>query len=206
MTSRRHLPTSFLLAVALLCCLASLISAPPSSAATTSVSPPVVTSAYSYDVASQGPVTIVAGSIAAPPVEARSARSIVTSAGDISALQRDFVAAETVGGLAESGTLSPAGIRFSQNSISGAFRDGGSVKQLAADLRSGAVDPSSIPPIRVLERGGNVYTLDNRRLAAFQEAGVDVPYRLATPQEIAREGWKFTTTNDGTSILIRGGG
>jgi hypothetical protein len=45
-----------------------------------------------------------------------------------------------------------------------------------------------------------------RRLAAFQQAGVDVPYRLATPQEIAAEGWKFTTTNDGTSILIRGGG
>lgn len=47
--------------------------------------------------------------------------------------------------------------------------------------------------------------MDNRRLAAFQEAGVDIPYRMATPQEIAK-GWKFTTQNDGTSILIRGGG
>jgi hypothetical protein len=116
------------------------------------------------------------------------------------------VAADTVGGLAESGTLNPSDIRFSQNSISGAFRDGGGVKQLAADLESGAVDPGSIPLIRVLERDGNIYTLDNRRLAAFQQAGVDVPYRLATPQEVANEGWKFTTTNNGTSILIRGGG
>ncbi len=114
-------------------------------------------------------------------------------------------AADAASGLAESGTLNPSTIRFSQNSISGAFRDGGSVKQLATDLENGTVDPGSIPAIRVVQRDGNIYTLDNRRLAAFQQAGVDVPYRLATPQEIANEGWKFTTTNDGTSILIRGG-
>jgi len=57
-----------------------------------------------------------------------------------------------------------------------------------------------------MERNGSVFTLDNRRLAAFQEAGVDIPYRMATPEEIASEMWKFSTRNDGTSIRIRGGG
>jgi hypothetical protein len=117
-----------------------------------------------------------------------------------------FVGERAAVRLAERGTISPAAVRFSQDSIRGTFRDGGSVKQLTADLRSGAVDAASIPPIRLLERDGKIYTLDNRRLAAFQEAGVNVPYRMATPQEIAREQGKFTTTNDGSSITIRGGG
>jgi len=36
------------------------------------------------------------------------------------------------------------------------------------------------------------------------QAGVNVPYRLATPAETAAEPWKFTTTNGGTSIVVRG--
>ena len=106
--------------------------------------------------------------------------------------------------LAESGVVNPSTIRFSQNSISARFKNGSSVKDLAAGLRNGSVDPRNIPAIRLVERDGTYYTLDNRRLAAFQEADIDVPYRLATPQEVAREGWKFTTTNNGTSIHIRG--
>ncbi|MBX7066086.1 MAG: hypothetical protein K1X28_02530 [Parachlamydiales bacterium] len=33
--------------------------------------------------------------------------------------------------------------------------------------------PEDIPPIRVVEYEGNLYTLDNRRLYAFQQAGLD---------------------------------
>jgi hypothetical protein len=108
--------------------------------------------------------------------------------------------------LADSGFVNPMRVRFSQNSISPTFKDGRSVQGLADDLASGAVSPSDVPAIRLVERNGTYFTLDNRRLEAFQRAGLDVPYRLATPEEITREGWKFTTTNDGTSILIRGGG
>ena len=47
--------------------------------------------------------------------------------------------------------------------------------------------------------------LNNRRLAAFQQAGVPIPYQMATPQRAAAgEAWKFTTQNGGTSIRIRG--
>ena len=80
------------------------------------------------------------------------------------------------------------------------------VQQLATDLEDGTVQPDEVPPIRLVEYDGDLYTLDNRRLAAFQEAGVDVPYRMATVQEAEAEGWKFTTTNNGTSIAIRGAG
>jgi hypothetical protein len=57
----------------------------------------------------------------------------------------------------------------------------------------------------VVHRGDDVFSLDNRRLEAFRRAGVDIPYRQATPEEAAAEAWKFTTRNGGESIRIRGG-
>lgn len=78
--------------------------------------------------------------------------------------------------LGDSGAVSPSRIRFSQDSVSATFRDGSSVDDLVLGLRSGAVDPASVPPIRVFEQGGEWFALDNRRLFAFQEVGVDIPY------------------------------
>ena len=54
-------------------------------------------------------------------------------------------------------------------------------------------------------RHGHWFTLDNRRLVAFQQAGVNIPFRMATPAEVAAEAWKLTTTNGGASIIIRQG-
>ena len=102
-----------------------------------------------------------------------------------------------------SGYKSPRTIRYSQDSIGPNFKDGRSVLDLADGLSTGAVDPGSIPPIRIFNRDGRWFSLDNRRLAAFDLAGVDAPYVLATPDEIAREAWKFTTKNNGDSIRIR---
>jgi hypothetical protein len=99
----------------------------------------------------------------------------------------------------------PGAIRFSQSSVSATFRDGSTISDLAAGLRSGAVDPTSVPPIRLLDQGGTLFTLDNRRLLAFQQAGVGVPYRMATDAEAASQMWKFTTNNGGTSVVVRGG-
>ena len=84
------------------------------------------------------------------------------------------------------------------------FRDGTSIDDLAEELRSGRIRPHDVPAIRVFERDGKLFTLDNRRLDAFRRAGVDVPVRMATPQDMAEEAWKFTTHNDGVSIRIRG--
>ena len=96
-------------------------------------------------------------------------------------------------------------IRFSQNSISSKFKNGSSVDDMIQGLRKGTVDPSDIPAIRIFEKDGALYTLDNRRLYAFQQAGIEnIPYQWATSQEIANEAWKFTTTNGGVSIEVRG--
>ena len=105
--------------------------------------------------------------------------------------------------LPSSGGIDPSTVRFSQNNIAASFKSGGSVEKLAADLRSGVVDPGSIPPIRILQRDGALHTLDNRRLHAFQQAGIDIPYRLATRREIADDWRKFTTNNGGISVEVR---
>jgi hypothetical protein len=100
-------------------------------------------------------------------------------------------------------TIDSAALRFSQSSISRNFSAGGTIDDLAAGLRSGSVNPADIPAIRLVEKDGNLFTLDNRRLWSFQQAELPVPYRMATPQEAAAEAWKFTTENGGTSIRVR---
>ena len=112
------------------------------------------------------------------------------------------IAAEGVGAAR---TIDPTLVRFSQSSMSRTFRNGGSVDELAAGLRNGTVKAADIPPVRLVERNGQLFSLDNRRLWSFQQAQVPIPYRMATPQEAAAEAWKFTTQNEGVSILLRGG-
>ncbi|WP_143821127.1 RHS repeat-associated core domain-containing protein, partial [Motiliproteus sp. MSK22-1] len=101
---------------------------------------------------------------------------------------------------------SSSSIRFTQNSIGKNFRDGGSVDDLVAGLRSGRVSPDSLPVIRIFKKDGKLYSLDNRRLYAAQRAGVKIKTRGATTDEIAKESYKFTTKNDGVTIRVRGGG
>ncbi|HEY3140016.1 MAG TPA: RHS repeat-associated core domain-containing protein, partial [Acidimicrobiales bacterium] len=102
------------------------------------------------------------------------------------------------------GFVDPADVRFTQSDISQTFRDGRSVSDLASGLKSGAIDPASVPPIRLVERDGALFSLDNRRLVAFGEAGVEVPYRMATPDEIRRQlTSKMTTKTNGRSIQLR---
>ena len=101
------------------------------------------------------------------------------------------------------GMIDARSVRFSQNSIAASFRGGGSVDELAAGLRNGTIDAKSIPAIRLVERDGKLYSLDNRRLYAAQRAGVKIPYRMATPEEILKERFKFTTTNGGAGVEVR---
>lgn len=48
------------------------------------------------------------------------------------------------------------------------------------------------------------YSLDSRRLLAASEAGVPIKVVPATPVEVAKEGWKMTTPNNGSIICVRG--
>ncbi|WP_143016741.1 LysM peptidoglycan-binding domain-containing protein [Paraburkholderia phenazinium] len=107
--------------------------------------------------------------------------------------------------LAPSGLINPRTIRFSQDNASANFRPPyGSVNEFVEGLKSGAIEATSIDPVRLVELNNKVFTLDNRRLYSFQQAGVDVPYQKldSIPK---RELFKFTTQNDGVSLVIRGG-
>ena len=63
--------------------------------------------------------------------------------------------------------------------------------------------------IQIARAAGEVpdYTLDNRRLVAFQKAGLgrSILYRMATRKEVRSEGWKFSTKNDGVGVNVRDG-
>jgi hypothetical protein len=101
--------------------------------------------------------------------------------------------------------LDPNTIRFTQGSIGRRFKDGGLLRDAISDLRAGRVKPTDFPAIRVFEKDGELWTLDNRRLLVFQQAGVAIPTRMATAAEVLAESWKFTTTTEGLSIFVRGG-
>ncbi len=113
-----------------------------------------------------------------------------------------------VGG-AEGGLINPNAIRFSQDSIRAGFKDAslGGIDDLAAGLKNGTIKPSSIEPIRLVERKGNLISIDNRRLEAFPRAGVDVPTRMATPAEVrqaTQQGKLSAGELGGTTIKVRG--
>jgi filamentous hemagglutinin len=102
------------------------------------------------------------------------------------------------------GYANPKDIRFTQDSVSNTFKDGQTLQSTIDGLKSGKISPDDLPPIRVFEKDGAVYSLDNRRLLAASEAGVPVKVVPATPAEVAKEGWKMTTPNNGSIICVRG--
>jgi hypothetical protein len=100
--------------------------------------------------------------------------------------------------------IDPHLIRFSQSSIRYRFGNGTTIDDLAQGLKNGQIKVDDVPPLCLVERGGLLFSLDNRRLEAFRRAGMEAPCRMATPEEMQAESWKFTTTNNGLSIKIRG--
>lgn len=100
------------------------------------------------------------------------------------------------GAIATRGLINPRNVRFTQSSIRQTLSTGENINDVAAALRGPGGDAlaSGFKPIRIFEKGGLTYTLDNRRLAIFSSAGRDVPFVRATPQEVAAEAWKFTAT------------
>jgi RHS repeat-associated protein len=117
---------------------------------------------------------------------------------------RAMAGADDFAKLPARGAIDPNMVRFSQDSIDSTFKNGDSVAGLSAKIRGG-MDTSAIPPIRIVVKDGKVFTLDNRRLKAFQEAGVPIRYEKleAIPKS---EMFKFTTDCDGMTIVVRPGG
>ncbi|QYY31136.1 DUF637 domain-containing protein [Cupriavidus pinatubonensis] len=114
-------------------------------------------------------------------------------------LVKDSGVPSTLSGLAD-----PNSIRFTQSSIGSTFSNGTSLQDAIGALQSGSLSPTSLPPIRVFEKDGLFYTLDNRRLFVTSQAGTMVNITPATAQEVMSQVWKFTTPNQGCIVCIRG--
>lgn len=81
------------------------------------------------------------------------------------------------------------------------------MQRLLRRAKSRIHSPKNMPAIRITEYNGGIYSLDNRRLEAFQRAGVDIPYKKVDYSSLSDfEKSKFQTTNNGTSVRIRTGG
>lgn len=120
--------------------------------------------------------------------------------------------------------VSPKTVLFSQNSINAVFEDGRNVNELIHRLVNDPSYINEIEPIRkvrmrdlpenvqerLLSQGAHkdaVFSLDNRRLYAAKEAGVDkIPSRWATPEELSKINLerRFSTGDGGKSIRTRG--
>ena len=104
-------------------------------------------------------------------------------------------------------TLDPSDVRYTQKSIKGDFGDGRSVDNMISGLKNGSIKQGDVPSIRVFEQNSKIYSLDNRRLYAFKQAGmksINVQWvNPATPNIAYEISWKFTTINDGISIFVR---
>ncbi|MGN8246135.1 RHS repeat-associated core domain-containing protein [Cellulomonas soli] len=112
------------------------------------------------------------------------------------AVRRGSHVADAAGGL-----IPARSVRFTQDSVGSAFRDGASVMDTADNWATAGRAPEGLEPIRIFEREGNIHSLDNRRLFAGQYADVPLPYKWATPEEIAAR--NQTQVFGGTSVMVR---
>ena len=133
-----------------------------------------------------------------------NSRSITTES-----LSAEFLTSHDFAQLPQIGVVNPNTVRFSQDSVSAHFRPPyGSVDDFSLGLIEGNIEQNSIKPIRIVEKDGYVYTLDNRRLYGFQQAypklKIDIPY-IKLDDIPKQQLFKFTTKNNGTSINIRKG-
>ncbi|XP_078481546.1 uncharacterized protein LOC144742627 [Ciona intestinalis] len=104
--------------------------------------------------------------------------------------------------------LSPAEIRFLQDSIGPYFRSGGSVNECIYDILRGRSDINTFPKIRIVKRDNLFWSLDNRRLYIFRVLEERGHIRTITARllpEFRFDEDKFTSKNNGVSIYLRGG-
>jgi hypothetical protein len=114
--------------------------------------------------------------------------------------------------LPNQGFVDPARIRTLQRGVSSQFnpsRSMGSSPTLldtVNQLRANAVVADRIPPVRIFERNGQVFTLDHRRIVAHRLAGVRVRFRKSSVEDVIKElHGKLDTKDEGLSIRIRVG-
>ncbi len=77
--------------------------------------------------------------------------------------------------------MDPREIRFSQPNAGPYFNNGSRVDALIPKLKSGEISPYDLPPIQVVQKDGKLFSIDHRRLLAFNSAGVDkIPVHIVS--------------------------
>ncbi|MDM3872668.1 RHS repeat-associated core domain-containing protein [Porticoccus sp. W117] len=97
-------------------------------------------------------------------------------------------------------------IRFTQTSVKDTFtdKDKGSIDNLTRALKTKKVTPDQITPIRIYRsQDGNIYSLDNRRLLAAQNAGVEIRTVWAADSEV-RAGFRLGKRGTSRRPRVRG--
>ena len=66
--------------------------------------------------------------------------------------------------------MKPSEIRFTQAKCSPNFRNGSAISETYRQLADGSIEKRDVEMLRVVEynRDGNMYSVDNRRLAVFR--------------------------------------
>lgn len=102
-------------------------------------------------------------------------------------------------------------IKYSQDSIKGAFRDGRSLRTMREQLATGMngerrFTVNDVPKISVVTRDGVAYSADNRRLWTFKHCGMTNKSRIPVIKKRPDDGFlkKLTTFTSGESIARRG--
>jgi hypothetical protein len=107
------------------------------------------------------------------------------------------------------GMIDPDRLRFSQDSVMASFQDPDvpfeTIGELTDALLTGEQEPGAVVPVQITVKDGKVFSIDNRRLKAFQDAGVDIPFEKVDFADLTArtKRTRFTSENDGISIEVR---
>lgn len=98
-------------------------------------------------------------------------------------------------------TMPARDIYWMQDTVSMRTSDGIFLDDLADDM---AINGWRGDPLRLVDFDGNLFSYDNRRLAAAKLADIDVPVTIYDPRHPDMDGWArhFTTKNLGTSVEV----
>ncbi|SER52083.1 intein N-terminal splicing region/RHS repeat-associated core domain-containing protein [Lentzea xinjiangensis] len=99
----------------------------------------------------------------------------------------------------------PFSIRFTQKTAGWNYSNGGNINDFVQAIRSGNVDWSRFEPVRLVQRPSGLFSLDNRRLVAFQMADAAIPAVMAPDNDETDDVWRkhYNTQTDGVGISIR---
>ncbi|CAM1356334.1 hypothetical protein [Tenacibaculum halocynthiae] len=97
------------------------------------------------------------------------------------------------------GEINPSRVRTAQSGAQEHFSDGRSIASTAHELRN-PKDDTDVPGIKVVESGGELYSLDHRRLVAYRKSGKLAPYEMSdNEKDLLR---KKSTKDNGMSMKI----